>query len=244
VLDNPGFDHHVGGGAGAGRPPANQPRRVSVKKVLIGCAILALVLVVGGAVGSYMVYHKVSSTVKGFAELGKVPELERSVRNRSPYVPPGSGEVSASQLQRYLQVQQAVRTRLGERAAEMERKYRALLQKKEATALDLPELVAAYRDLATGYVDGKRVQVDALNDAGLSLAEYRWVRKQAYAALGMPMMDLDVARMIEDAKSGRTPAQPAQVLPLGPSGPPATQKLVAPHQKALENYAPLAFFGL
>jgi len=152
--------------------------------------------------------------------------------------------VSQAQLQRFVRVQQVVRARLGVRAAEFERKYRTFLEKKEATAVDLPQLVSAYRDLATGYVDGKRAQVEALNDAGFSLEEYRWVRLQSYAALGMPMMDFDVARMIEDARSGRTPAQPDGVLRLGPSGPPATQKLVAPHRKALENYAALAFFGL
>lgn len=215
-----------------------------MKKLAIGCAILALVLVVGGAVGSYLVYHKVRSAMGGFAELRKVPELERSVRNRSPYVPPPSGEVSTAQLQRLLEVQKLVRTRVGARGAEMEQKYRTLLAKKEATALDMPELVAAYSDLAAGYVDGKRAQVDALNQTGLSLEEYRWVRKQSYAALGMPMMDLDVAAMIEDVRNGRQPAQPDRVLPLGPSGPPATQKLVGPHEKELADYAPLAFFGL
>jgi len=244
LLDNTGSDRHVDGGSGAGRPPANQPGRVSVKKVLIGCAILALVLVVGGSVGSYVVYHKISSAVKGFAELGSVPTLDRYVRNRAPYAPPPSGELSQPQLQRFLRVQQTVRARLGERGAEFERKYRAFLDKKEATAVDLPQLVSAYSDLATGYVDGKRAQVEALNDAGFSLDEYRWVRLRAYGALGMPMMDLDVARMIDDVKSGRTPAQPNRVLPLGPIGPPATQKLVAPHRKVLENYAALAFFGL
>ena len=70
------------------------------------------------------------------------------------------------------------------------------------------------------------------------------MRKQSYAALGMPMMDLDVATMIEDVRNGRTPAQPDRMLPLGPTGPPATQKLVSPHQKELEDYAPFAFFGL
>src|SRR5512146_1793711 len=40
------------------QPPANS-QEVPVKKLAIGCAILALVLVVGGAVGSYLVYHKV-----------------------------------------------------------------------------------------------------------------------------------------------------------------------------------------
>ncbi|MGE5230723.1 MAG: hypothetical protein ACM3NS_03215 [Deltaproteobacteria bacterium] len=215
-----------------------------MKKLAMGCGILAILLVAGGAVGSYLVYHKVKSAVGGFAELRTVPELERSVRNRSPYVPAPSGEVSSAQLQRVLEIQKAVRTRLGARGAEMERKYRTLLAKKEATALDMPELVAAYSDLAAGYVDGKRAQVDALNRTGLSLEEYRWVRKQSYAALGLPMMDLDVAAMIEDVRNGRTPPQPTRVLPLGPSGPPANQKLVGSHRKELEDYAPLAFFGL
>jgi hypothetical protein len=215
-----------------------------VKKLAIGCAILALVLVVGGVVGSYMVYHKVRSAVGGFAELRQVPELERSVRNRSTYAPPPLGEVSSAQLQHLLAVQKAVRTRLGARGTEMEQKYRTLLAKKEATALDMPELVAAYSDLAAAYVDGKRAQVDALNQTGLSLEEYRWVRKQSYLALGMPMMDLDVAAMIEDVRNGRKPAQPDRILPLGPTGPPATQKLVSTHQKELEDNAPLAFFAL
>jgi hypothetical protein len=215
-----------------------------VKKLAIGCAVLVVLTVVGGAVGSYLVYHKVKSTIGGFAQLGKVPELEQSVRNRSPYTPPPSGEVTTAQLERLLRVQQAVRTNIGARGAEMQQKYRTLLAKKEATALDLPELVQAYSDIAAGYVDGKRAQVDALNDAGLSLEEYRWVRKQSYWALGMPMMDLDVARMVEDVRNGRTPAQPDRILPLGPSGPAANQKLVGPHQKVLEDYAPYAFFGL
>jgi hypothetical protein len=215
-----------------------------VKKLAIGCAILVILAVAGGAVGSYVVYHKVKSTIGGFAQLGRVPELEQSIRNRSPYTTPPSGEVTTAQLDRLLRVQQAVRARIGARGAEMEQKYRTLLGKKETTALDLPQLVQAYSDIAAGYVDGKRAQVEALNDVGLSLEEYRWVRKQSYWALGMPMMDLDVAKMIEDVRGGRTPAQPDRLLPLGPSGPPANQKLVGPHQKVLEDYAPYAFFGL
>jgi hypothetical protein len=215
-----------------------------MKKLAIGCAILVLVVAVGGAIGSYVIYHKVSSTVKGFAELRKVPELERSVRNQRPYVPPASGEITAAQLQRFIRVQQAVRDRIGAQGAMMEKRYHDLLAKKEATALDAPELISAYKDLAVGYVEGKRVQVEALNDAGFSLEEYRWIRNQSYAALGMPMMDFDVAKMIDDARNGRNFQLPQQSLPLGPSGPPANQKLAEPNRKVLEDNAPLAFFGL
>jgi hypothetical protein len=215
-----------------------------MKKVVIGCVVLIAVLAVGAGAASYMVYRKVNSTLAGFAELGTVSELERSVRNRDRFVPPASGELNERQLQRFLGVQQAVRARLGERAHEFERKYQALLAKDSATVFDAPELVSAYRDLAKGYVDAKRAQVDALNDAGLSLEEYRWVRTRSYAAIGVPMMEMDLARIVDDVKNGRTPATPPAVMQLGPSDPPASQKLVEPHRKVLEANAGLAFFGL
>jgi hypothetical protein len=215
-----------------------------MKKALIGCLVLLGVLAVGAGAASYMVYRKVNSTLAGFAQLGTVPELERSVRNQARFVPPPSGELSERQVQRLLGVQQAVRGRLGERAGEFERKYHALLAKDSATVFDVPELVSAYRDLATGYVDAKRAQVDALNDAGLSLEEYRWVRSRSYAAIGIPMMDFDVARIVDDVRNGRTPPTPSATVQLGPSGPPASQKLVEPHRKVLERNVGLAFFGL
>ena len=215
-----------------------------MKKLAIGCGVVLVVLMVCGAVGSYLVYHKVRSTIAGFAELGKIPEIERSVRNKTPYVPPSNGELSQAQLQRYLAVQQTVRAHLGAQAKVLEQNYHRLLSKQQATALDMPELVAAYRDLAGVYLDGKRAQVEALNQAGFSLDEYRWVRTQSYAALGVPMMDFDVSRMIEDAKAGRTPATPNRLIIVGPTGPPANQKLVKPYEKPIMDYAPYGFFGL
>jgi hypothetical protein len=70
------------------------------------------------------------------------------------------------------------------------------------------------------------------------------VRLEAYTALGVPMIDLDVARMIDDVRDGRTPEQPQRVVPLGPSGPPVNQALVSPHRRVLEDNAPFAIFGL
>ena len=120
----------------------------------------------GATAASWYAYHKVSSAFAGFAQLSTIPDLERSVANQGPYTPPASGEPSPKQLDRLLQVQQAVRDRLGTRANEIEYRYRKLLAKKEATAVDAPELISAYRDLAAAYMDAKRAQVDALNRAG------------------------------------------------------------------------------
>ena len=215
-----------------------------MKKAAIGCVVLLVLLAGAAATASYVIYRKASSAVSGFSDLGTLPALDRSVRNQTRYVPPALGELTREQLQRFLRVQQTVRAHLGTRADEFRRRYRELLEKDSATIADAPELVSAYRDVATSYMDAKRTQVNALNDVGFSLDEYRWVRAQVYAALGMPLMELDVSRIITDVQNGRTSAAPTAAVPLGPSGSPKTRKLVEPHRKALEDYAAMAFFGL
>jgi hypothetical protein len=215
-----------------------------MKKLAIGCVVLLAIGVAGAAGASYFAYRRVASAYAGFAELGSLPDIERSIRNQRPFAPPSSDEPDRAQLERLLEVQQAVRSRLGTRAEEIERRYERLLAKDSVTAVDLPELVSAYRDLAGAYVDAKRAQVDALNRAGLSLEEYRWTRSRAYAALGIPLMDLDVSQIIEDMKAGRQPATPAYQMTAGPVGSPAVRRLVEPHRKALEANVGLAFFGL
>jgi hypothetical protein len=83
-----------------------------MKKLAIGCAVLLLVGAVGAAGASYYTYRKVSSTFAGFAELGSLPQIERSVRNQRAYRPPAVGEPSAAQVERLLEVQGAVRNRI------------------------------------------------------------------------------------------------------------------------------------
>ena len=215
-----------------------------MKKLAIGCVVLLALGVVGAGGASYFAYRKVRSTFSGFAELGSLPDLERSVRNQRPFAPPASGAPSEVQLARLLEIQGAVRTRLGTRADEIEHRYHRLLAKDKATAVDLPELLSAYRDLAGAYLDGKRAQVDALNRAGLSLDEYRWTRSRAYAALGMPLLDVDVSGIIADVKAGRQPQSPVARLAATPSASPALRARVEPHRKDLAANVGLAFFGL
>ena len=215
-----------------------------MKKLAIGCGALLLLGMVGAGGATYYAYHKVSSAFAGFAELGSLPRIERSVTNQRPFAPPSTGEPSRVQIEHLLEVQEQVRTRLGARADEFEHRYHRLLAKDRATAVDVPELVSAYRDLAAVYVDGKRAQVEALNRAGLSLEEYRWVRSQAYGALGMSLMEVDVARIVEDVKAGRQPTTPATRPTPGASASPALRARVEPHRAALEANLGLAFFGL
>lgn len=216
-----------------------------MKKLAVGCLSILVLAAIAGAVGTWWVYRKVTTTVGQFAELGSVPELERSVRNTAPFAPPESGELTPVQVERLVQVQRAVRTRLGRRFAEMEQKYKALFAKREATVIDVPELVAAYRDLAAAWMDAKRAQVEALNEVGFSLDEYRWVRRQVYAAVGLPILDLDMSRLIENIQKGTAEAAPGELAGSGgPSGPEVNRQLVELHRKELEENAALTSFGL
>jgi hypothetical protein len=215
-----------------------------MKKLLIAIAIvigLAGIAIVGAG---YYLYRQVKSTVASFAEFGQVPELENQLRIKGPYSPPASEELTESQLTRFLAVQTKVKERLGVGFADLERKYKSLTDKKDASLSDVPTLIAAYRDLAATWVDGKRAQVDALNEAGLSIEEYRWIRDQVYRAIGIPYADLDVEKIVNAARSG-TSIESSQLRgSIGPSGPEINQKLVSTHRKQLEEHLALASFGL
>jgi hypothetical protein len=215
-----------------------------MKKLAIGC--LVVLVVVGAAVAGigYYGYLKVKSTVTQLAELGQIGDLERGVRIKTAFVAPASRELTAAQVDRLLQVQARVRERLGAGAAAIERNYKSLLDKKDATAADLPALLGAYRDLARTLIDAKKAQVEALNDLGLSLDEYRWIRTESYRALGVPFVDMDVSRIAERARNGQTAGVIEMNGALGDKGPDANARLVEKHRKALEDYMALASFGL
>jgi hypothetical protein len=216
-----------------------------MKKLLIAIAIVVVFIGVAAVGVGYYVYRQVRSTVTQFAELAQIPDIESRVRVRSAFVPPASGELTEKQLAGFMGVQTQVRKRLGERFAEFERKYKALNDKEQATLADAPTVIAAYRDLAATWLDAKRSQVDALNDAELSLDEYRWIRHQAYRALGMPYVDLDVSKIVEAAQSGTSSVEPSQLRgAIGSGGPEVNRKLIAAFKKQLEENLALASFGL
>ena len=216
-----------------------------MKKLAIGCGTVVLVLGVLVVGVGYYGFLKVRSTVTQFAELGKIPEIEREVHVKGPFRPPTSGELTASQVDRLMQVQQRIRDRLGENAAWFERTYKSLADKKETTAADLPALLSAYRDLAAMWLDAKRTQIAALNDVGLSLDEYRWIRSSAYQAIGAPYLDIDFARIAADAKAGAQTTMPGSFEgAFRGAAPAANQKLVEKFKKQLENSLALASFGL
>jgi hypothetical protein len=216
-----------------------------MKKLAIGCGIVLLLIGIVVAGAGYYAYRQASSMFAQLRELDRVPEIERSVRVKTTYVPPATGELTASQVERLVKVQALVRQRLGQRFSELETKYKALIDKKDATIVDVPALLGAYRDTAAAWMEAKRSQVDGLNAVDMSLEEYKWIREQTYRALGVPYMDLDVAKIVEQIRSGQASPEAGQIRgSVGPAGPESNRKIIEPFRKQLEDNLPLASFGL
>jgi hypothetical protein len=219
-----------------------------MKKLAIGCLVI---VVVAGAVLAgvgYYGYMKVKSTVAQLAELGKIGDIEKGVKVKTPFAPPESGALTQKEVSQLVQIQGRIHDRLGQNVAAFQRNYQALAQKKDATVVDLPQILSAYRDLASTWLDAKRAQVDALNEAGISLDEYRWVKAQAYRALDVPYMEIDFSKLADQVRdaakqqSGEAPLTTASATSAPqPSG---NKTLVEPHRKSLEDFMALASFGL
>lgn len=215
-----------------------------MKKLAIGCAIVVVVLGVAAAGVGYYVYSKAKTAITQLAELGQVTDIDKGVKNKTAFSAPASGELTEAQVNRLVQIQARVRERLGAGAAEIERKYHGRFDKKDANVTDLPALVSAYADLAKTLIDAKKAHVEALNDAGMSLDEYRWIRRASYRALGVPFVDMDVSLVSERMRNGQTAGTLDFNAPVGDKGPEANVKLVEKHRKVLEDYMVLAQFGL
>ncbi len=209
-----------------------------MKKVLLGCGILVLVLGIAGSIGAYYFVWRPARAI---------PKLNQQVRNTAVFAAPSDNLLSSQLFERYLQTQRTIQTTLGQRADELKAKYQLLERSRgSGTPPTWAELTAAYKDFAGLLVEAKRAQVDALNQSGFSLAEYDWTRHRVYEAAGIPV-DLNFEKIVREIAEGtlsgakREPApKPSDPAPV----PEANRTLVAPHVKELTDRAMLAAFGM
>lgn len=215
-----------------------------MKKFVIGCLLVLVLLAMGAAIVGYLGLRYVRSALSESGGIARVADHEKEIRNTTAFEPPKSGELTEEQVRRLVAVQQAVRERMGARFSELETKYQDVAQRPEPSLPDIPRLAAAYRDLIGLWSEAKKTQVEALNAQNFSIAEYRWVRNQAYRALGVMIADVDISRIIEDVKAGRAPEGLERRKTTGPEGPDMNRKLVEQYRRQLEENVPIASFGL
>jgi hypothetical protein len=217
-----------------------------MKKVAIGCLVVLVILLVGGGIAGYWAYARFVRPITQFAaNVKQVGELEKEVTNRSEFVPPSNGELTAASVARFVRVQQHMQDKLGQRMDELKTTYDRLDKslKAEKREASISEVFGAVRDLATLLVDAKRAQVEALNQNGFSVREYEWVRARVLVAAGVPAAGFDLKKLADQAQAGRVTSLPAVDREALPEAPARNRELVAPYEKQIQDWAPLAYFG-
>lgn len=161
-----------------------------MKKGLIGCLLVGLLLVVVGAGLAWWYFVRpawraVSSGTESVQQWAKAADLEKSVTNKSAYTAPADGLLTAAQVQTFMAVQESVEQAMGQDAAALKKKYDAIDAQKKADGkdVDFSTAMGAVSDLGGLVAKAREAQVAALNQHNLSLEEYRWIRAQAMAAI-------------------------------------------------------------
>jgi len=217
-----------------------------MKKFAIGCAIVLVLLLIVGGIGSYFIYQKFVGPIAKFAtNMQQVAEIEKQVKNTSSFTAPANGELTEAMVSRFVKVQEHMKAKLGKRTDELKATYDKLDKdlNAENRKASFTEAMGALRDLATLLVDTKTAQVEALNQTDFSVSEYEWVRAQVYAAVGVVAGGFDLKKMAEQAKAGNVQGLSGGDKESLPDVPEKNKELVAPYEKQLKEWAPFAFFG-
>lgn len=215
-----------------------------MKKLVLGCfGVTLIVAAVGGALGYVYVVRPAREYLTALRQLASLSELETQVRNQDPFEPPASGELSADLVERFASVRRSVEAALGGELARLEERYAALEAAAASSGrLGIQDLLDASRDVAEIVGEAKRAQIAALNEAGLSLAEYEWVERQMYEAAGLLVSSLDFKAVQAALTSGADGVDLKRVEP-GPV-PDRNRELVEPYLDRLKAWLPLAWLGL
>src|SRR5688572_12919192 len=162
-----------------------------MKKLLAGCLIILVIALIGFGVAGYYAYRWAQPMIENAGDyLERARQMARlgdRVQNRAPYVPPATGELTPSQVDRFVAVQTRVREELGTRWTEIETKSAAIRDKTQNNQRELTfaEFTSVLSDISNIYMEARRAQVDALNVHKFSDGEYTWVRNRIYEAAGM-----------------------------------------------------------
>jgi hypothetical protein len=222
-----------------------------MKKLLGGCLIVIVLVFVGLGVAGYYAYRAAKPMIDSAGDYvtraREMVSIGDRITNKAPFVPPINGELTASQVDRFIAVQGRVRSDMGDRWGQIEAKSAEIQRRTEnnKTDLSLNEVASVFSDLANIYIEARRVQVNALNVHKFSDDEYSWVRRRVYEAAGVELArGIDMSRIEEIARSGaqrsgmNIPDIPTPELPQ------TNIRLVKPHVAKLKEWLPMAVLGL
>jgi hypothetical protein len=216
-----------------------------MKKLVLGClAAFIIVAVAGGILGWFFVIQPARQYIAAFHQLGTLSDFDRQVKNTAAFTPPEAGELTEEMVTRFASVQDAMQTRLGAKMQQLQQQHERMSRSMEGSGpREAGAVFTALRDLAGVVTEAKRIQVDALNQMGFSVAEYQWVRDQVYRAAGTGFAQLDFKAIGDAAQKGDFQLEPQQKGGKG-EVPEKNKALVKPYLDKIQQWITLAWMGL
>jgi uncharacterized membrane protein len=218
-------------------------RRREMKKLgiglLIAAAVLLLLVAIAGTVFYVRVYKPIGSPLMAMAG-GKTLE-EKRLQNHAEFTPPISRQVTAEQTADFVAVEEAVEKNLGTNVTVLAPNQADLERASTSNALSVRTTLLAFGNIKPVYLNAKTAQIDAMNRARFSKAEFEWVRRQLYSAAGLHWSQLDVSEVLEGL-----PDAAVKIRQFEPSRdvPEQNEQLARPHASKLQAWIAFAFFGL
>lgn len=222
-----------------------------MKKILGGCLIVFVLALVGLGVAGFYAYRAARPMLDNAADYvaraRELSSLSDQVRNQSPYTPPATGELTASQVERFIAVQGRVRSELGDRWTEFAKTAESFKQKagNQQSTWSFSDLTAMASNFLGIYTEARKAHVNALNIHRFSDEEFSWVRLRVYEAAGMELAGSFDTSAFEALARGGAEQTGVTVpdLPV-PKVPEVNAQLVKPHAAKLKEWLPMAMLGL
>lgn len=217
-------------------------QQVTIVLFVVGI-VLVVVVVVAGTIGYQRMYRPLLRPLGFVSAAGK---LEGSLRNTAPFTPQHASEVSPDQWRRFCDVESAVQTALNSAMDTLSTQRDAILATTDRDTGQVPfhTALAAIGAIGSAFIKAKAAQVDAMNRVDLSLEEFQWVRRQAYASVGLPLAELALDRM-RSAAQDRLELVDVRTFPARlPEASEEVRRLQAERRALLTRWSALAFFGL
>ncbi|HSR54405.1 MAG TPA: hypothetical protein VLV83_26570 [Acidobacteriota bacterium] len=215
-----------------------------MKKLLLGCLIVVLLVGIGAAVGGYFfVYLPISNAIAEVTEFAdEYEQVEQQVENQQPYPIPQDGLLTEDQVERFVSTQRSIRAGLGETYQRMEDKYSA--QKRRD--MGVTDFLQFFVDMRGLILEAKQAQVAAINEHGFSMEEYRWVRKACYQALGADIANSAIDEIVRAAKEQDVTGVDLSKLEesRNQTAPQHNIDLMQPYRDEWQNWAPYGWLGI
>lgn len=168
------------------------------KKILIGCLVFAVIAAIAGSIGMYyFVVKPAKSMVESAVAVADVSDLNKNIQNQDEFIPPENGELTADQVDRFVRVQRRLQADVEAQMEELGDEAKKYKRQLENNQVGLGALTEIWRELGGVYREVKQTQVEALNQEGFSLDEYRWVKGQFFKALGTDALSVGLDQIAE-----------------------------------------------